>query len=193
MVQEAKLIVTEGMKVDYVKQHGNRAQQIAVKLFDADDSGDLKGSEVELFNNCVFKLENDKFTIYDNGLRKDGHGGKIVFNLEKANDYGSGYGYEDLGISFSKTKYGKDSLGYRHLGEQDEYHYGDLCYHKNIASFDEIQFKYGKYPEKMTNAKIPWLEQAGSYVMRKIINSMPKPGNEERMDEWMDSQYDSQR
>ena len=77
---ESKLTVTEGMTVDYVKSHGNKAQQIAVKLFDVDNSGDLKGNEVELFNNCVFKLDNDKFTIYDKELSKDGHGGKIVFN-----------------------------------------------------------------------------------------------------------------
>lgn len=183
-MEAKKLTITEGMSVDYVKQHGNKAQQVAARFFDADDSGDFKGNEVELFNSCVFNMDEKTFTVYDKELQSEGHGGIIVFNLLKDDMYN--YSYEDLQIAFEKTKYAKDSSGYRHLGEQDEYHYGDLCYHKKLASFDKVEFNFGKYADKLINAKGPWYSRfidGINTVLNKI--PLPTPRNEEREEEWM--------
>ena len=179
---EAKLIATEGMTVDYVKQNGSNAQKVAVQIFDADDSGDLKGNEVELFNNCVFKYlpvkriddvsADQSLVIYDKELQKNGYGGMIT--VDKLS-YADG------------LKYSKDKLGYRHIGKKDDdicddfrRHIGD-CYHKRYVGFDKVDCT-GHSIDEIKGAEQAWFEKVGNKVEKTIKTFFESIRNKENDD-----------
>ena len=77
---EKKLVIKEGMSVDYVKQYGNAAQKMAATIFDCNKPGNwgdgvYSQREADAFNRCIFKLEKDKLTIYDPNMQKNGNRG----------------------------------------------------------------------------------------------------------------------
>ena len=165
---EAKLTITEGMTVKYIKQHGSSAQKLIANLFDTDDSGDFKGNEVKLFNNCDFSLKSDELVINDKELQAKGYGGVITMYIDKGSN--SIPGIKD-GVKF---KYGIDEKGYRHIGRTDDYNINHVitegpvvlfseperhdcfpCYHHSYIGFDNVDCGYAYGDFKITNGEKP--------------------------------------
>ena len=62
---QAKVQAYEGISLKTIQQKGSDGQKIMAPLFDTDRNGKLEGLEVERFNNCIFKSEPGKVTMYD--------------------------------------------------------------------------------------------------------------------------------
>ena len=138
---QAKLHIYEGMSVDTVKRHGSDGQKIAVTLFDTDRNGKLEGAEVTEMNDCTFKSEPNKLTIW--GKQNDETISQLEIkykNLDELYDTYKGrtlnFMYGTSRFIFSFNKYLKD-------GE-------DCC--KNHFGF--IGNSYKKISIDMPNAKV---------------------------------------
>lgn len=101
---ESKVQVTTGMKVNDVIKNGSKGQRIAANMFDVDGNGVFDKKETELFNNCTFKTEKGKITIYDNEQRKKGHGGVIEIHYDSKTR-------EDMALSGYKYGYQRCKAG----------------------------------------------------------------------------------
>ena len=62
---QARIEAYEGIELKTIKQKGSDGQKLMAPLFDTDGNGKLEGYEVEAFNNCRFKAEPGKVTVFD--------------------------------------------------------------------------------------------------------------------------------
>ena len=62
---QTKVQAYEGISLQTIQQKGSDGQKIMAPLFDVDGNGKLEGNEVKRFNNCIFKTEQGKITMYD--------------------------------------------------------------------------------------------------------------------------------
>ena len=58
-----RLTIKEGMTVNYVKQHGNAAQKVAICIFDKDGNGIFSKREADEFNSTRLTLQGDELRI----------------------------------------------------------------------------------------------------------------------------------
>lgn len=139
---QAKLHIYEGMSVDTVKRDGSDGQKIAVTLFDTDGNGKLEGAEVTRMNNCTFKSEPNKLTIWEK--QNDGTKSQLEIKYKNLDELYNTYKDKALNlissfgrnISFSFNKYQKDGQEY--------------C--KNYVGF--VGNSYKKISIDMPNAKV---------------------------------------
>ena len=171
---EKRIVITDGMSVDYVKKHGSAAQKVAAQIFDADMSGKFSGNEVELFNNCVLTLGKNQLVIHDKQLQANGKKGKIILN-----------NYNLFSPALDYTVYKKDASGTRTIS-------GFGINETNMTGFDVIESTCSEKDEEIHwNVERKGIEHKEKTFVEKIkdfFNSLDlRPANEQRIDEWMNS------
>ena len=111
---QARVQIYEGMSVETVKRNGSDGQKLMASLFDLDKDGKYDAAEAEAFNNCNFKTEKGKITMYNR----------------------SGYGPEDTELKYDD--YEKDIA----QNEPDIFNFkndkGEDCYFASMGNFIKV-------------------------------------------------------
>lgn len=119
---QPRVQIYEGMSVETVRKSGSEGQKLMAPLFDTDQDGKFDKYEAEAFNNCNFKTEKGKITIYNR----------------------SGYGTEITELKYDN--YEEDILGSGKQGKAynnpDMFHFkndkGEHCYFSSIGNFAKV-------------------------------------------------------
>ena len=99
---QARVQIYEGMSVETVKRNGSDGQKLMASLFDLDKDGKYDAAEAEAFNNCNFKTEKGKITMYN----RSGYGPEVT--ELKYDDYDKDIAQNEPDIFNFKNDKGED-------------------------------------------------------------------------------------